>query len=74
MDNSPLDPDCDCYTCKNFSKGYLRHLFLTGEILGSRLNTIHNLAFYFRLMREAREAILQKRWPEYRDKMLAVFI
>ncbi len=74
MDGSALDPLCDCYTCKNFSKGYLRHLFLTGEILGSRLNTIHNLAFYFRLMRGAREAILQKRWPEYRDKMLAVFI
>jgi queuine tRNA-ribosyltransferase len=74
MDPSPLDPLCDCYTCKNFSKGYLRHLFLTGEILGSRLNTIHNLAFYFRLMRGAREAILQKRWPEYRDKMLSVFI
>lgn len=74
LDSSPLDPNCDCYTCKNYSKGYLRHLFLTGEILGSRLNTIHNLAFYFRLMRESREAIMQKRWSEYRDKMLSVFL
>lgn len=74
LDPNPLDPNCDCYTCKNYSKGYLRHLFLTGEILGSRLNTIHNLAFYFRMMKEAREAIVEKRWPQYRDKMLAVFL
>jgi queuine tRNA-ribosyltransferase len=73
QDPGPLDPNCDCYTCKNYSKGYLRHLFLTGEILGSRLNTIHNLAFYFRMMSDARQAIVEKRWPEYRDRMLAIF-
>ena len=54
-DGSPLDPECDCYTCKNYSKAYLRHLFLSGEILSARLNTIHNLHFYFTLMGDARE-------------------
>lgn len=66
-DNGPLDPECDCYTCTNYSRAYLRHLFLSGEILGSRLNTIHNLHFYMTLMQKAREAIEQKRWKEFRD-------
>lgn len=48
-DPSPLDPECDCYTCLNYSKSYLRHLFLSGEILGSRLNTVHNLHFYMKI-------------------------
>lgn len=65
-DPNPLDPECDCYTCKNYSKAYLRHLFLSGEILGSRLNTIHNLHFYMSLMAKAREAIEQNRWPQFK--------
>ena len=56
-DTSPLDPDCGCYTCQNFSKSYLRHLDKCGEILGSRLNTIHNLYFYQEFMAKIREAI-----------------
>jgi queuine tRNA-ribosyltransferase len=56
-DGRPLDLDCTCYTCRNFSRAYLRHLFLAGEILSSRLNTIHNLFFYHELMTRAREAI-----------------
>ena len=56
-DSSPPDPDCRCFTCRNFSRAYLRHLFLTGEMLASRLNTLHNLTFYLGLMRRAREAI-----------------
>ncbi|MDX9732022.1 MAG: tRNA guanosine(34) transglycosylase Tgt, partial [Bdellovibrionales bacterium] len=56
-DPSPLDPECDCYTCKHYSKAYLRHLILSDEILSARLNTIHNLHFFFALMRKAREAI-----------------
>ena len=56
-DPSPLDPDCDCYACRNFSKAYLRHLFLAREILAMRLNTIHNLHFYLWFMRSMREAI-----------------
>jgi len=72
--SEPLDPECACYTCKNYSRAYLRHLFLTGEILGSRLNTIHNLYFYFHLMSEARKAIVEKRWSAYRDDMLMRFV
>ena len=69
-DPSPLDPECDCYTCKHYSRAYLRHLFMNGEILSARLNTIHNLHFYLRLMTGAREAILQNRWRQYRDSRL----
>jgi queuine tRNA-ribosyltransferase len=58
-DSSPLDPACDCYTCSNFSRGYLHHLDKCGEMLGSMLNTIHNLRHYQRLMAGLREAIQQ---------------
>jgi len=53
----PVDPACECYTCRNYSRAYLRHLDRCNEILGSRLNTIHNLHFYLQLMRSLREAI-----------------
>ena len=56
-DTRPLDPECDCYTCQNYSRAYLRHLDKVGEMLGARLNTIHNLHYYQRLMRQLREAI-----------------
>ena len=56
-DTGPLDPSCQCYGCRNFSRAYLHHLFRAGEILGSRLNTIHNLHFYLGMMRELRAAI-----------------
>ncbi len=53
-DTGPLDPDCACYTCRSFSRAYLHHLHRTGEILGARLNTIHNLHYYLELMGGAR--------------------
>ncbi len=56
-DTGPLDPSCHCYTCTNFTRGYLHHLFRAGEILGSMLNTIHNLHFYQTIMAEMRSAI-----------------
>jgi queuine tRNA-ribosyltransferase len=56
-DLGPIDPECDCYTCRNYTRSYLRHLDRCNEILGCRLNTIHNLSFYLRLMRSLREAI-----------------
>jgi queuine tRNA-ribosyltransferase len=56
-DTAPLDPDCACYTCRNYSRAYLRHLDRCSEILGSRLNTIHNLHYYLDLMRRLRAAI-----------------
>ncbi|WII71596.1 tRNA guanosine(34) transglycosylase Tgt [Bdellovibrio sp. 22V] len=73
-DSSPLDPECDCYTCTNYTKAYLRHLFLSGEILGSRLNTIHNIHFYMKLMERARKAIEEGRWAEFRDDCLTRFV
>jgi queuine tRNA-ribosyltransferase len=56
-DASPLDATCDCYTCKQFSRAYLRHLFMVEEMLGPTLVSLHNLAFYNQLMREIRESI-----------------
>lgn len=73
-DPSPLDPECDCYTCTHYSKAYLRHLFLSGEILGSRLNSIHNLHFYMSLMAKARAAISEGRWAAFRDDCLTRFV
>ena len=57
-DLSPPDAECGCYTCRRFSRAYLRHLFMAGEITGSTLNTVHNLYFYLDTMRRIREAIL----------------
>jgi queuine tRNA-ribosyltransferase len=56
-DPAPLDPECGCYTCRNYSRGYLRHLFLTREILSMRLNTVHNLYFYLEFFKKMRRAI-----------------
>ena len=56
-DFTPLDADCDCYACKNFTRGYIRHLFKAGEILALRLNSIHNIYFLTHMMTEMREAI-----------------
>jgi len=64
-DTSPLDPECDCYTCKNYTKAYLYHLDKCGEILGARLNTIHNLRYYQRLMAEIRQAIEDDRFDDF---------
>lgn len=64
-DFRPLDPECDCYTCRNFSRSYLRHLALSGEILGARLFSWHNLRFTIRIAERAREAIIAGRFPEF---------
>lgn len=65
QDTGPLDPACDCYTCRHYSRAYLRHLDRAGEILGARLNTIHNLHYYQQLMRELRAAITQGTLQSY---------
>ncbi len=65
-DDRPIDPECDCYTCRKFSKAYLRHLFMSKELLAYRLNTIHNLHYYARLMDGMREAIFEDRLDEFR--------
>ena len=64
-DFSPLDPECDCYTCRNFSRSYLRHLAVCGEILGARLFTWHNLRFTIRITEQARESIIAGTFPEF---------
>ncbi len=69
-DFSPLDPNCDCYTCKNYTKAYLRHLHVAGEILSLRLNSLHNVAFYLNLMKGIREAIEQDRFAEFKAETL----
>jgi len=66
-DTGPLDPRCACYTCRNFSRAYLHHLHRTNEILGARLNTIHNLHYYLELMGEMRGAIRVGRFPAWRE-------
>jgi len=69
-DEQPVMQDCSCYTCRNFSRAYLRHLYMAKEILSSRLNTLHNLHYYCALMQRARSALEQGNWPEFRDRFL----
>jgi queuine tRNA-ribosyltransferase len=71
-DTGPIDAGCDCYTCRNYSRSYLRHLDKCGEILGAHLNTIHNLYFYQRLMREIRGAIEAGRFEAYAAEFYAL--
>ena len=63
-DARPVDEACPCYTCRNFSRAYLRHLFLAGEMTFSTLATLHNLRRYLDIMREIRQAILLGKFPE----------
>ena len=67
-DTSPLDEDCQCYTCRHFTRAYLHHLFRVGEILGARLNTIHNLHYYQFLMQGMRDAIEAGRFAEFKQE------
>ena len=67
----PLDESCDCYCCKNFSRAYLHHLHRSKEILGARLNTIHNLHYYLKLMSEVRDAIDADRFHAFRQEFNA---
>lgn len=67
-DFGPLDPNCDCYTCKNYSRAYIRHLIRTGEIFGLRLTTYHNLYFLLRLMEQVRQAIREDRLLDFRNE------
>jgi len=69
-DSRPVMENCNCYACKHFSCAYLRHLYVSGEILSSRLNTVHNLHYYCALMRQARASIEAGQWPEFRDQFL----
>lgn len=67
-DQRPLEEDCDCYACRNFSRAYIRHLFKAGEITAGRLASIHNLRFLIRMMEDIRQAILEDRFLDYRKE------
>jgi queuine tRNA-ribosyltransferase len=67
----PPDAECGCYCCRNFSRAYLRHLFKAGEILALQLATIHNLTFYLRLVTDARQAIMERRFAAWKSSTLA---
>jgi len=65
-DFSPVDAACDCYACRHFSRAYLRHLFIAGEMLGPRLASLHNITYYHRIVREARTAISENRFSAWK--------
>ncbi len=67
-DPRPVDENCDCYCCRNFSRAYLRHLYVSREILASHLNTVHNLRYYLRLMEDIRAAISEDRFAGFRKE------
>ena len=69
-DFTPLEENCDCYTCKNYSKAYIRHLIVCNEMLGGRLLSIHNIRFLIRLTEELREAIKNDRFMEYKNSFI----
>jgi queuine tRNA-ribosyltransferase len=71
-DLRPIDENCGCYACRNFSRGYIRHLISLKEILGMRLATIHSLHFYLELTTRIREAILADRFEEFYKKHINV--
>ena len=72
-DSSPLDPNCDCYTCRHYSKAYLHHLDKCGEMLGARLNTIHNLRFYQKLMQDIRDNIEKGTLEQFAEEFFKIY-
>ncbi len=73
-DFSPLDPECDCYVCRNYTRAYIRHLYKAGEILAARLCSWHNIYFLVNLMKRAREAIIGGYYPEFKKAFLSRFM
>ncbi len=69
-DFTPLDNNCNCYTCRNFSKAYLRHLFTAKEILAYELSSIHNLTFYLNLVKQARKAIIENNYTDWKNSII----
>lgn len=71
-DQQPIDPECGCYTCKNYSRSYLRHLFINREILSARLNTVHNLYFYSQFMKKVRDSIIDGNFHPFMKQFLSL--
>ncbi|MDR2851212.1 MAG: tRNA guanosine(34) transglycosylase Tgt [Desulfovibrio sp.] len=72
-DDSPLDPACDCYTCRTFSRAYLRHLYRSRELSAFRLNSLHNLTYFLQLTRDAQKAIQEKRFAAYQAHIESLY-
>jgi queuine tRNA-ribosyltransferase len=70
-DGAPLDPECDCYACRGFSRAYLRHLFMASELLSHRLLTLHNVTFFLRLARAMRAAIVARAFGPFQARFFA---
>lgn len=68
LDNDPIDPECDCHTCKNYSRGYISHLFRSRELTYFRLASLHNLHYYLSLMKQIRESILENRFSQFKKE------
>jgi queuine tRNA-ribosyltransferase len=71
-DSGPLDPECGCYTCQNYSRSYLRHMFMSREILSMRLNTMHNIYFYLEFFRQMRESINKGEFKSFREELTPI--
>lgn len=72
-DDAPLDPECGCYTCRTFSRAYLRHLYMSKELLVFRLNSLHNLTYYLDLVHRARAAVIEGRFAAFKTGIEAVY-
>ena len=72
-DMTPLDSECSCYTCRTFTKAYLRHLTVAKEILAFRLHSLHNLTYFLSLIRDARQAIVEQRFQEFKKHIELLF-
>ena len=72
-DSSPMDPDCGCYTCRHYSRAYVRHLFQVGEVLAQELATFHSVHFYLETMRRMREAIVEGRFDAWARDFLDLY-
>ena len=72
-DFSPIEEDCDCYTCKNYSRAYVRHLINVGEMLGAELLSIHNLHMMLKLAHQSREAIIGGYFDEFRKDFISKY-
>jgi queuine tRNA-ribosyltransferase len=73
LDNKPIDETCSCYTCKSYSRSYIRHLFNTDEILGLRLVSMHNIYFYLNLMRQIRQSIAKDSFEQFKKEFLSCY-
>lgn len=72
-DYTPMDPECDCYACRNFTRAYIRHMLKADEVLGIRLTTWHNLRFLLNLMKNVRQAIMEDRLGDFRNEFFSKF-